>query len=150
MFWQAGLGEGKEQSLKTERPAHTVCSKGAGDEGEERKEGKTVRFELNSGEVEVKTDVSDEEHQEIGKRAPKRAADPRVPTEAEVREHNLTHVPCRSWCVHCVRGRGESAEHRRQQSRPEGAVPELHLDYCFMGQKSRRSPYWSPETVTPR
>ena len=85
-----------------------------------------MRFEFNSAEVEVKTDVSDEENQESGKRAPKRAADPRLPTQAEVREHNLTNVPYRSWCVHCVRGRGESAEHWRQESRPEGAVPELH------------------------
>ena len=97
-----------------------------------------MRLGLNSEVVEVKTDVSDD-NQESGKRVRKRAAHSRLPTEAEVREHNLIHVPYRSWCVHCVRGRGQSAEHRRQESRPEGAVPELRLDYSAMGRKDEQA-----------
>ena len=30
--------------------------------------------------------------------------DPRLPTQKEVDEHNLTHVPYRNWCPHCVKG----------------------------------------------
>ena len=27
---------------------------------------------------------------------------PELPSESEVAEHNATHLPYRSWCVHCV------------------------------------------------
>ena len=29
------------------------------------------------------------------------------PSSQEVQEHMKTHIPYRSWCAHCVRGRGE-------------------------------------------
>ena len=50
---------------------------------------------------------------ESGARAHKRVQDPRVPTQAEVDEHNMTQVPYGSWCTHCVRGRGEAHPHRK-------------------------------------
>ena len=31
---------------------------------------------------------------------------PRAPSQLEYEEHMLTHYPYRSWCPHCVRGRG--------------------------------------------
>ena len=33
------------------------------------------------------------------------------PSEKEVVEHELAHIPFRSWCPHCVRGRAVSAGH---------------------------------------
>ena len=36
---------------------------------------------------------------ESGVRSPKKMQDPRVPTQAEVDEHNMTHLPYRSWCA---------------------------------------------------
>ena len=39
----------------------------------------------------------------------KRAQDPRKPSQSEGDQHNLTHLPYRSWCTHCVRGRGGGA-----------------------------------------
>ena len=50
---------------------------------------------------------------ESGVRSPKKVQDPRVPTQAEVYEHNMTHLPYRSWCAHCVRGRGEAHPHNK-------------------------------------
>ena len=38
--------------------------------------------------------------------------DPRLPTQAEVDDHNITHMPYRNWCPHCVRGRGKDLDHR--------------------------------------
>ena len=38
---------------------------------------------------------------------------PRLPSRQEVQEHELTHIPYRSWCVHCVRGAERSDAHRR-------------------------------------
>ena len=76
----------------------------------------------------------DEEEEDVGMRVPVKMKDPIMPSEDEIEEHNLTHLPYRSWCVHCVRGRGEATPHRMME-RDEDAVPELHLDYCFLGKK---------------
>ena len=70
---------------------------------------------------------------ESGVRSPKKVQDPRVPTQAEVDEHNMTHLPYLSWCTHCVRGRGEAHPHH-ESGDEERDVPELHMDYCFMGK----------------
>ena len=51
--------------------------------------------------------------EETGPRVPVKAADPKLPTPEEVDTHNLTHLPCRSWCPHCVRGKGKTMDHRR-------------------------------------
>ena len=37
--------------------------------------------------------------------------DPCMPTAEEVKRHYLTHVPYRSWCPHCVKGRGKEMAH---------------------------------------
>ena len=39
---------------------------------------------------------------EMGKRHVKVVPNPKQPTEKEVKEHNVTHTPYRSWCPHCV------------------------------------------------
>ena len=31
--------------------------------------------------------------------------DPGQPTEREIEEHRIDHMPYRSWCPHCVKGR---------------------------------------------
>ena len=38
---------------------------------------------------------------------------PVTPTLEEVRQHRLTHCPFRSWCPHCVRGKGREDPHKR-------------------------------------
>jgi len=37
------------------------------------------------------------------------------PSDAEIRAHNLTHLPFRSWCPHCVRGKAVAGVHRRKE-----------------------------------
>ena len=76
---------------------------------------------------------------ESGVRSPKKVQNPRVPTQADVDEHNMTHLPYRSWCTHCVRGRGEAHPHHKSGNE-ERDVPELHLDYCFMGKVDEEGP----------
>ena len=82
-------------------------------------------------------DVS-EDGGECGIRVPRKMPDPKVPTLAEVEEHNMTHLPYRSWCTHCVRGRGESHPHRRI-GEEDRSIPELHMDYCFMGKADEKT-----------
>ena len=88
----------------------------------------TDKVELYSGEFEEREEAAEEESGEPGGvRVPVRVHDPKMPTEAEQEEHCLTHVPYRSWCVHCARGRGEQRQHKRQE-RDKGAIPEIHMD----------------------
>ena len=91
--------------------------------------------ELGSGEIDVDVEIGDPSEDE-GRRVPRKVAEPRMPTQVEIEEHNITHLPYRSWCIHCVRGRGEQAGHLRQEERPENAILEVHMDYCFMGRMS--------------
>ena len=53
-----------------------------------------------------------------------------MPSQQEVDAHELTHLPFRSWCSHCMRGRGKDMPHRR------GAVDEaLELNEFCWGPK---------------
>ena len=61
--------------------------------------------------------------------------DPKMPTVEERREHELTHLPYRSWCRHCVKGRGKEEPCRRTGGAGEEGLPELHVDYMFMGEE---------------
>ena len=57
--------------------------------------------------------------------------DPRRPSKEEVEFHMMTHVPYRSWCAHCVRGRAKGNPHRKAKH-AENQVPTLVADYMFM------------------
>jgi len=54
------------------------------------------------------------------------------PSQAEVEEHELTHMPYRSWCDHCVRGKAESGFHRTEDDE-DGEIPVVSMDYTFPG-----------------
>ncbi len=56
--------------------------------------------------------------------------DPGLPTDYEIAEHNVSHVDYKSWCKHCVRGRGREILHRRLKER-ERMRPMVSWDYCF-------------------
>ena len=43
-------------------------------------------------------------------------------------------MPYRSWCRHCVRGKGKSESHKRLDAEKEHTIPTVSMDYCFMGQ----------------
>jgi len=106
-----------------------------GDETEALQDG-------GSGEepsVDVGADGEQEEEgtdESTEKREVVKMADPREPTEEERREHNLTHLPFRSWCPHCVRGRGREADHRKYKEQAEG-LHELHVDFMQMGKENQ-------------
>ncbi len=59
---------------------------------------------------------------------------PTEPTEADRLQHELTHIPPKSRCKHCVGAFGMEDAHRRRQRGPQ-ALPELHMDYMFLGRK---------------
>ena len=43
---------------------------------------------------------------------------PKKPSQAEVDTHMTTHLPFRSWCPHCVRGKSKGATRLRKKYRP--------------------------------
>ena len=74
------------------------CDDQVADEDTVRPEGGAM------GEDEFQVDTEGEP----GERKTKKLQEPKMPTRTEIEEHNLTHLPYRSWCRHCVRGRGRS------------------------------------------
>ena len=59
----------------------------------------------------------------------KKVKNPKLPSAAEVEEHNRTHIPFRSWCQWCVEGRGRGDQHR---SAPGSSIPIVSVDYFFI------------------
>ena len=65
-----------------------------------------------------------------------RYLNPGLPSRQEVQEHELTHIPYRSWCVHCIRRAGRSDAHRRRARQDEEEkrqhMTTWSIDYAFM------------------
>ena len=75
---------------------------------------------------------------EFGVRNPRKLLDPKLPSQKEVDEHDLSHLPYRNWCPFCVAGKGKLASHV-QQSREDG-LPENPfglLLYEYLGKPAR-------------
>jgi hypothetical protein len=71
---------------------------------------------------------------EAGIRKTRKIGDPVLPSPEEVAEHDKTHLPHRSWCRHCLRGRAVEMPHH-QAVNDERGLPEVHLDFAFLGEE---------------
>ena len=47
------------------------------------------------------------------------AADTRMPTQKEIDEHCVTHLPHRSWCEVCIKAHGREDAHSVRQRTPK-------------------------------
>ena len=72
-------------------------------------------------------EVGEENHPIEQARNPTGLRVPGEPTEAERRQHELTHLPFRSWCKHCTLAKGRHAASRRLNDRQ----PVIQVDYCL-------------------
>ena len=54
-----------------------------------------------------------------------------LPSESEVEQHELTHLPFRNWCRHCVRAKGKESPHHEASL---GSVSKFATDYMFTGE----------------
>ena len=82
---------------------------------------------------EISEDEDEEKASEVDEgevRRMRKMVDPKLPSAAEIEAHEMTHLPFRNWCRHCVKGRSVERGHYRQE-REEGALPEVHLDWAF-------------------
>ena len=65
---------------------------------------------------------------------------PTKPSDAEVEEHRITHVPYRCWCDECARGRGLGEQRGRHKGRRH-EIPRIGVDYWYItsgGMKQRK------------
>ena len=60
------------------------------------------------------------------------ATDPRVPTQGEIDEHCVTHLPHRSWCEVCIKALGRENAHVSQKE--NGAKPTIAMDFKEFGE----------------
>ena len=61
---------------------------------------------------------------------------PTLPSREEVFRHRLTHRPFRSWCPHCVKGKGREDRHvQSKQKNLVPGVPKIVSDYFFIGRR---------------
>ncbi len=94
------------------------------------------RLEVTPPEPETKErhemEHDEGEHEE---RPEKYVRAPTSPSREEFERHMVTHVPFRSWCVHCVRGRAVASPHKKAKDKEGDRLPVISLDYMFMGSK---------------
>ena len=63
----------------------------------------------------------------------KLAPNPKLPSEKEVEEHNITHWPYRDWCKWCVLARSLGEQRgRKRQGGVHHSVPIIGMDYFFL------------------
>ena len=99
---------------------------------------KSVRpWEFEVGEVAEESfeEIECEEKETEEAREPVLLRDPGLPTPKEVEQHNVTHMPFRSWCPHCVNGKAKDRHHKKQENKDDKSIPEIVFDYGFLGGK---------------
>ena len=81
--------------------------------------------------IEIEDNVDGEAEEEAEVQRPFR--DPGMPTQQEIAEHCITHLPPRPWCPHCLRGKGKDTPSLRLKGQfAESLVPRVRLDYAFL------------------
>ena len=85
-------------------------------------------------EIEIIPEAEEQQEQNAGSKVKAMKA-PYQPTQQEIDDHEPYHVPCRAWCVACVRGRGKNMEHEKMHADLEHLVDTISMDYYFQGQE---------------
>ena len=95
-----------------------------------------ILMNVGDGDAEIVAEGDDGDAEaEHGQREARKMRSPEMPSQAEVDVHELTHVPFRSWCRHCIRGRGKESNHSSKCDRESGSIPEFSFDWCFPGEE---------------
>ena len=68
-------------------------------------------------------------------RKPNVIKEPKRPSQKEIDEHNVNHIPFRSWCKCCVMGAAPNISHKKPGDNAY-TIPHVSCDYCFMGDKA--------------
>ena len=65
--------------------------------------------------------------------------DPVKPSQKEIDEHELTHLPFRNRCRECVHGRGVEMPHRARIGDDGDRLMKLNVDFMFLGPRGTDS-----------
>ena len=84
----------------------------------------------------VELTVGDEDHSEEGATA-RGVTVPIKPSQEEVNKHMWTHIPFRSWCPHCVKGKSVNKSHRNAKSCTKSSIPIVSIDYAYMTEEDK-------------
>ena len=63
--------------------------------------------------------------------------DPGLPTEKELEDHKVDHLPYRSWCRECVESKAPAAAHKRDVSKKR-RIPVVAFDYLDLHKDMQR------------
>ena len=69
---------------------------------------------------------------------------PVIPTEEEIAEHNLTHLPFRAWCEACLASRAQDTAHLSGgnassfSSSGSQTIPRVEMDYFYLGARGEQ------------
>merc|ERR1711978_633884 len=70
-------------------------------------------------------------------KAPNAMTVPEGPSRQEREAHNLTHIPFRDWCEHCVRARARRRAHKRRKKELKKEelqrVTRIYMDFYYNG-----------------
>eukprot|EP00435_Cladocopium_sp_Y103_P022251 s2139_g5.t1 len=74
-------------------------------------------------------------------RKPKAKKIPDHVSKEEFSTHMLTHLPARTWCDFCMKGRvREDGHFKRSEGVNPSEVPRVSMDYCFLGRYINNPP----------
>lgn len=62
--------------------------------------------------------------------APRILPDPGQPTQMQIDDHRIDHLPFRSWCPECVAGKATGEQH--QSRKDEKRIATFSMDYLFL------------------
>ena len=83
-------------------------------------------------EDQVPTIPEEDVAEDVEAQAPLVARAPSKPSQTEVDLHEVSHYPYRSWCEHCVRGRGKDDCHKTVTGVfAESSMIRVSMDYAF-------------------
>ena len=99
---------------------------------EAQEEDQSQDVEQDPPELVDENDDEDFECQECV--APRILPDPGQPTQKQLDDHRIDHLPFRSWCPECVAGRATGEQHIARKE--EKQISTLSMDYLYL-TKSR-------------
>ena len=54
------------------------------------------------------------------------------PNQKEIEQHERTHIPFRSWCKLCVRGKSKASQHHKADMEGVCGISTVSIDYIYV------------------
>ena len=120
----------------TVRPSKCSSTHGRTGEGDKNGKKSEVESQCYKKGIEVNKNMMSFEEEDEEALRPKGVSTPSSPSRQERLEHELTHLPFRSWCECCVKSKCKADQHRATGQLAESEIPVVSFDYAFMSDRS--------------